>query len=47
MWVEDAEGLGLGPAGIEKREHVSDARLAMEAELIDPANCHLKRRQAL
>ena len=47
MRVEGAEGLGLGPARIEKREHVSDARLAIEAELIDPANCHLKRRQAL
>ena len=43
MRVESAKGLGLGPAGIEDRQHVSDACLAMEAELVDPANRHLER----
>src|SRR5215472_11159439 len=46
MRVEDAKGLGLRRAGIEKREHVSDPRLAMQAELADPANRDLERHQA-
>ena len=47
MRVESAEGLGLGPAGIEDRQDMGDARLPMEPEFIDPTNCHLERRQAL
>ena len=46
MRVEGAEGLGLGPAGIEDRQDVTDARLAMEPEFVDPANGYLERHQA-
>jgi hypothetical protein len=47
MRVESAEGLGLGPAGIEDRQDMTDARLTMEPELVDPANRHPERHQAL
>ena len=47
MLVEGAEGLGLRPTRIEDRQDMRDARLAMKPELIDPANRHLERHQAL
>ena len=47
MRVESAKGLRLGPAGVEDRQHMRDARLAMEAELVDPTNRDMERHQAL
>ena len=47
MRVEAGEGLGLGPAGIEDRQDMGDARLTMRPEFIDPTNCQLERHQAL
>jgi hypothetical protein len=47
MRVEGAKSLGLRPAGIEDRQDVTDARLTMEPELVNPANRHLERHQAL
>ena len=38
--VIDAESIGLGPSGIEDREDMGYAPRAMEAELIEPANCY-------
>ena len=47
MLVEGAKGLGLRPTRIEDRQDMRDPRLAMKPELIDPANRHLERYQAL
>ena len=43
--VEAAEGLRQGPTRIEDRQHMGDASIAMQAELVEPANRHLKRYQ--
>src|SRR6266404_8452822 len=40
--VEVAKGLGLGPAWIQDRQHVRDAPVAVQAELVDAANRHFK-----
>ena len=45
--VEGAQDLWLGPARIEDGQDMSNARLAMEPQLIDPANRHLEGHQAL
>jgi hypothetical protein len=45
MRIECIKGVGVRPARIEDRQDMSNAPLTMEAELVDPANRQLKRRQ--
>src|SRR5205823_982820 len=45
--IEPAQGVRLGPAGVEDRENMRYASRAMALQLIDPANRHLERHQLL
>ena len=45
--VEPAQRIRLRPAGVEDREHMRHTSCAMALQLLDPANCHLERHQAL
>src|ERR1700730_10105023 len=43
--VEIGKGLELGPAGIQNRQHVRDASVAVQADLIDAAKRHFNRHE--